>query len=236
MIPDQTLAEIESAARAVLEATLADDVTSALDPIHRILSLFPLLRAALAPAEENRCFECDGELTIACLRCAALAPVTDEEVGRIRERHEALERLGELAHHDWASEAHTDRATLLLALTEAQERAETQAARDVLAERERQKSVEGWTPEHDDEHEHGDMALAAACYAAQGDPEPQRAYSLDVDEAGNPTPPEPPQSWPWSADWWKPKDHRRNLVRAGALILAEIERLDRLSARKEPAP
>ena len=33
--------------------------------------------------------------------------------------------------------------------------------------------------------------------------------------------------WPWAAEWWKPKDCRRNLVRAGALILAEIERLDR---------
>ena len=31
----------------------------------------------------------------------------------------------------------------------------------------------------------------------------------------------------WSKDWWKPKDKRRDLIRAAALIVAEIERLDR---------
>lgn len=33
--------------------------------------------------------------------------------------------------------------------------------------------------------------------------------------------------WPWDREWWKPKDRRRNLVRAAALLIAEIERLDR---------
>lgn len=37
---------------------------------------------------------------------------------------------------------------------------------DVAAERERQKAVEGWTPEHDDKHNAGQLGLAAACYAA----------------------------------------------------------------------
>lgn len=92
---------------------------------------------------------------------------------------------------------------------------ETQAARDVLAERRRQIEVEGWTPEHDDEHNHGELALAASCYAEQG-PEP---YGVDY--------PAIPVRWPWDADWWRPRDYRRNLVKAGALILAEIERLDR---------
>jgi hypothetical protein len=41
--------------------------------------------------------------------------------------------------------------------------------------------------------------------------------------------------WPWSVQWWKPKDRRRDLVRAGALIVAEIERLDRAAARAWPA-
>src|SRR5579863_3998919 len=36
-----------------------------------------------------------------------------------------------------------------------------QAALDILTERERQKSVEGWTLEHDDAHFEGEMALAA---------------------------------------------------------------------------
>jgi len=89
--------------------------------------------------------------------------------------------------------------------------ARSQAAIDVLAERKRQISVEGWTPEHDDEHSNGEIARAAAAYAY---PELTAIESVCV--------------WPWGPDWWKPKDERRNLVRAGALILAEIERLDRL--------
>ena len=61
---------------------------------------------------------------------AALTPPADEEVERIRERHEELERLGELAHHDWASEAHTDRATLLR--RDAQREAELGRLREAL--------------------------------------------------------------------------------------------------------
>jgi hypothetical protein len=36
----------------------------------------------------------------------------------------------------------------------------------IAAERKRQISAEGWTSEHDDAHEDGAMAMAAACYAA----------------------------------------------------------------------
>lgn len=39
--------------------------------------------------------------------------------------------------------------------------------------------------------------------------------------------------WPWPSKWWKPKSQRRDLVRAGALILAEIERLDRQQPNTE---
>jgi hypothetical protein len=40
-----------------------------------------------------------------------------------------------------------------------------------------------------------------------------------------------PEAWPenWSATWWKPKDRRQDLVRAGALVISEIERIDRAS-------
>jgi len=94
----------------------------------------------------------------------------------------------------------------------------TKAALDVLAERRRQIEAEGWTPEHDDEHDGGELACAAA------------AYALD---AGDKLDQRPPDFWPWyggrprEVRWWKPSDRRRNLVKAGALILAEIERLDR---------
>jgi hypothetical protein len=99
------------------------------------------------------------------------------------------------------------------------------AWRDVLAERRRQVSAEGWTPGHDDEeHQDGTLALAAAAYAAHD--AAQHFYSAGgsadvfLREAVD-------ALWPW-AGRPKLKDSRRNLVRAGALILAEIERIDRL--------
>ncbi|MCW0104966.1 hypothetical protein [Burkholderia pseudomallei] len=89
----------------------------------------------------------------------------------------------------------------------------TDAARDMLAERRQQVEAEGWTPEHDDQYQHGAIALAAACYAAN---------------AGGVAWADPlPSFWPWMHNWWKPTTPRRDLVKAGALILAELERLDR---------
>lgn len=90
---------------------------------------------------------------------------------------------------------------------------------EIAAERERQKTVEGWTPEHDDEHDQGALATAAASYALHaGDMvNPNRdGYAAC-----------PPAFWPFDSEWWKPKTPRRDLIRAGALIVAEIERLDR---------
>lgn len=93
------------------------------------------------------------------------------------------------------------------------------AARDVIAERQRQVETEGWTPEHDDEHAKGEMARAAACYVlvAAATLAPLKTAARHVVE----------WLWPWDARWWKPTDRRRDLVKAGALIIAEIERLDR---------
>lgn len=86
---------------------------------------------------------------------------------------------------------------------------------EIAAERARQIESEGWTPEHDDEHDDGALARAAACYAVGFIPRESTAlgalYPL----------------WPWDKKWWKPKSPRRNLVRAAALIVAEIERHDR---------
>ncbi|WP_199556839.1 ead/Ea22-like family protein [Enterobacter kobei] len=84
---------------------------------------------------------------------------------------------------------------------------------DVVAERQRQKTIEGWTPEHDDEHCNGELAMAAICYINE---------TGTVNRNGG-----KPWGWPWDASWWKPNARRRNLVKAGALILAEIERIDR---------
>lgn len=95
----------------------------------------------------------------------------------------------------------------------------TKAALDVLAERRRQIEVEGWTPQHDDEHDNWELSRAAVCYGDMGGNGPF-SYPHTV---------HPPRGWPWHWTWWKPSDDpRRNLVKAGALILAEIERLDRM--------
>ncbi|EPS9370119.1 hypothetical protein [Klebsiella pneumoniae] len=137
---------------------------------------------------------------------------------------ELAQLRAELSNPANGSKDHLRKLALLLveALEKAQQRiAEleshtvTAAAADVLAERKRQVTTEGWTPGHDDEYEHGELADAAGCYALS---------SELFDCAG-----EPPRPWPWPDEWWKPTNRRRDLVKAGALILAEIERLDRAS-------
>lgn len=106
----------------------------------------------------------------------------------------------------------------------------TKAASDIHDERARQKSKEGWTVEHDDEHTDGSLADAAACYALTGLAMVAR-FQRNAD--GGQLIGHCPSLWPcsWHPKWWKPKDRRRNLVRAGALIIAEIERLDRLAKK-----
>lgn len=115
----------------------------------------------------------------------------------------------------------------------------------IAAERDRQISEEGWTAEHDDEHVDGSMALAAACYAA---PQPlflqdRRYVNRVVYE----------DAWPWEGKWDKRfsygtcRDNPGNvlpdpdsysaeervdlLVKAGALIAAELDRLLRARNR-----
>lgn len=97
----------------------------------------------------------------------------------------------------------------------------TDAAKDVLVERQRQVSVEGWTPERDDTHTDGQIALAAGAYASFAGMSARHRLASRC----------PYPTWPWEAMWWKPTDRRRDLVKAGALILAEIERLDRSAIR-----
>lgn len=104
------------------------------------------------------------------------------------------------------------------------------AIADVVAERQRQIETEGWTEAHDDHHDDRSMALAAACYTQQY---VGRAWLIDSfsDGARRYQSDQMPRDWPdsWSEKWWKPKTPRRDLVRAAALLIAEIERLDRMT-------
>lgn len=87
----------------------------------------------------------------------------------------------------------------------------------VVAERYRQIEQEGWSTDHDDDHNSGELAKAAAAYAGSA-----QSQSKDL----------VPQIWPWDRQWWKPADFRRNLVKAGALIMAEGERFDRQKTKR----
>lgn len=102
-------------------------------------------------------------------------------------------------------------ARTALASLEAEAVAFNPAILDVASERQRQMSIEGWTSEHDDAYQNSELADAAACYA------------INAHNQGFST----PAHWPWDPEWWKQSGARRDLVKAGALILAEIERIDR---------
>ncbi|KRA58153.1 hypothetical protein [Rhizobium sp. Root651] len=107
----------------------------------------------------------------------------------------------------------------------------SKAIEDVTAERRRQVEKEGWSLDHDDRHSAGEMALAAGWYAFNsvyvGSPD---AVGVDKGEmAGHFHAGYGAYSWPWDASWWKPTERRRDLVKAAALLIAEIERIDRLS-------
>lgn len=117
----------------------------------------------------------------------------------------------------------------------------SEAISDILAERVSHVAEKGWTPEHDDRHDDGSLALAAALYAT-----PIMLHQVHVG-SGDVTWTDP---WPWTRPTWAGReqdgdpmtgrinegdgrtkhDRRRQLVIAGSLIVAEIERLDRASA------
>ncbi|PDT80597.1 hypothetical protein [Sinorhizobium sp. BJ1] len=85
---------------------------------------------------------------------------------------------------------------------------------DVGAERRRQIEAEGFDYQHDDAHNKGELAFAGIAYLMAA-VNPNAAYAW----------------WPWSLDWFKPGSIRRMLVKAAALIIAEIERRDRAEIR-----
>ncbi|HVU38071.1 MAG TPA: hypothetical protein VHC95_07030 [Opitutales bacterium] len=101
----------------------------------------------------------------------------------------------------------------------------------IAEERQRQIAVEGWTAEHDDTHEGGELALAALGYcfhAAMQTTAEDEGMGVETDYR--------PDWWPFERRLWKPSASRvRNLAIAGALIAAEIDRLQR-AEKSEVAP
>lgn len=84
----------------------------------------------------------------------------------------------------------------------------------ITAERDRQVTEEGWTPDHDRYLKDNELAIAAACYAVNG------IEGIRVEEYGE-------DAFPFVEEWDKRRKHDRirSLVIAGALLCAEIDRL-----------
>ena len=91
---------------------------------------------------------------------------------------------------------------------------------EIAAERNRQSEGNHWTTAHDDAHKNGQLAGAAACYTLQG-------LKISNMRLGGMVTDLVRDLWPWAQHYWRPETNRENLVRAAALIVAEIERLDR---------
>lgn len=95
----------------------------------------------------------------------------------------------------------------------------------ILAERHRQIAEEGHTPEQDDNCLAHELMIAGACY--EREPDRREADFLT-------------HCWPWEKDSWKPTSHEgpqgriRELVKAGALFTAELDRLNRASKKVSP--
>jgi len=86
---------------------------------------------------------------------------------------------------------------------------------EIATERDRQILHEGYSQDHDDTHKDGSLAAAAGAYAFAA------SQHFDLGDGL------PMFGWPWHARHWKPSSSRQMLVKAAALIVAEIERIDR---------
>lgn len=84
-------------------------------------------------------------------------------------------------------------------------------------ETERRRQIEeGWTPGHDDCLTDGSLLRAATLYYLRA-----IGAHLSFEANGAPT------GWPWARKWWKPTLPARDLEKAGALCLAERDRIRR---------
>lgn len=154
--------------------------------------------------------------TLLSERDAALAAVGEARRVIARTFRE-IDDQQENAIPDWLM-PHAEEMEALLANLPAQSDVSaerTAAEADVLAERRRQVEKEGRTALSDDQYTDNALANAAAAYAL--------SHRFDG---------QMPNFWPWPGDFWKPKSRRHDLVRAGALIIAEIERLDRAAKQQ----
>ena len=98
---------------------------------------------------------------------------------------------------------------------EKHERLTREVFRQIEQERQRQIS-KGYDADHDDAHVCGEIAKAAACYAIAGLGDQVKRKWL----------------WPWEEAAFKDEGRLKNLVKAAALLVAEIERCERISEER----
>jgi hypothetical protein len=101
----------------------------------------------------------------------------------------------------------------MLADTHFKEGTEVQPSGVDLIATERGLQRQIWSDEHDDAHDRGEITRAAYLYVMNA--------GCSDDAAA-------PIEWPWEPEHWRPTGDRvKDLTKAGALIAAEIDRLQR---------
>ena len=99
----------------------------------------------------------------------------------------------------------------------------SEGIRLITAERTKQIEGYGFLPEGDADYINLELIAAATCYIASACAEKETRQELRGTV---------PELWPWTAESWKPSafdsvgSRIRELVKAGALIAAEIDRLE----------
>lgn len=102
----------------------------------------------------------------------------------------------------------------------------------ISEERQRQIESEGWTAEHDAEHTDQSIAISAALYAMPEHYRNKTEHDIDGYDLVD-------RFWAWEYRWWKPSligpsvednlnGRIKELQKAGALIAAEIDRLQNI--------
>lgn len=103
---------------------------------------------------------------------------------------------------------------------------------EIEEERTRQVTSEGWTESDDDGHRRGQLAQAAIAFVVSALTQTRMiadgASAAQAYSAAQRAP--KPSTWPFRSPW-KPKAYRRALICAAALLVAEVERLDRAAQR-----
>lgn len=96
----------------------------------------------------------------------------------------------------------------------------------IAKERARQVVEEGFDAAHDAKYKHLELVRAGVSYACvpviRGEGREQNIPAERVEEEIAIIPEE---VWPWDVKWWKPGTDKQCLIKAGALIAAQLDKL-----------